>query len=304
MSISIAVGSVPGVIEAFGVSETQALGIISVSAAGFLLAPIIGVSVTEVYGRRTILLPFSLLAILFTIACGVVKNYAGLLVVRFLAALAISPVIVVGAGTLNDLWNPHAGTLETSVFGLYASAQIWATEVGPLAGAGVVNSTHSWRWPFWLSTILLGVCALILWPSPETFAPRLNRIRGQKRTSNIGKILGVSFLRVCHMLVMELIIWPTALMVGVYQGTMYFFYGAFALLFTQVFGFSLYQSVLPFSAVLVGSCIGLVVFAAIDRFIYRPRVELSIAAGEEIKVEGRLISAIIGAPLMPASLFW
>jgi MFS family permease len=304
MSISIAVGSVPGVVEAFSISEAKALGIISVSAAGFLLAPIIGVSVTEVYGRRMIQVPLSLAAILFTIACGLVKSYAGLLVVRFFAALAVAPVVVVSLGTLNDLWDPHAGNLETTVFGLYASAQIWATEVGPLAGAGIVNSTHSWRWPFWLTTILLGFCASILWISPETFAPRLNRTRRQEQSPNLGKALQVSFCRVCRMLGTEPIIWPTALMVGVYQGTMYFFYGAFVLLFYEVYGFSLYQSVLPFSAVLVGSCLGLVIFALTDRFFYRPGVEQSVAAGEEIKVEGRLISAIVGGPFMPASLFW
>ncbi|KAF2095561.1 MFS general substrate transporter [Rhizodiscina lignyota] len=310
-SISVAVGSIPGVALDFNVSDTQSLAIISIAAAGFLLAPVIAVSVSEVYGRRVVYVIGLPLSIVFNIVCALVHNYPGLMVVRFLSAFAIAPVVVIGIGAITDVWDTKGEALGNLMAGLYAAGQIWATEVGPLAGAGIVHACNdNWRWAFWLTAMMLGLCAIFILPRAESFPPTLRRNDRMRRGEQVDQkgnafwIIAISLGRSCHMLVKEMLIWPTALLVGIFQGVLYFFYGAYPLLFSEVFGFTLYQSVMPFGAVLVGSVVGLAVISICDKRIYLPSVARAAAAGQDIPYENRLVVAIVGGPLMPVALFW
>lgn len=89
-------------------------------------------------------------------------------------------------------------------------------------------------------------------------------------------------------------------------GILYLFFGAFPLVFINVYGFNLWQVGLTFLGILVG----MVLAAGLDPVWHRIRVNLIRRLSEESGVEGgksepefRLPPAILGSILVPAGIF-
>lgn len=59
---------------------------------------------------------------------------------------------------------------------IYRSLIVFASELGPLISAAIVNDTGNWRWTFYLEIILLFVSLLTIL-NPETYAPEIIRKR-------------------------------------------------------------------------------------------------------------------------------
>jgi MFS family permease len=230
-------------------------------------------------------------------------------VARFFANLAIAPSVTVAVGVINDVWDVKTDKLGSITVVLYAAMQVWATEVGPCAGAAIVQDTGNYRWTFWLTTILLGVSTLTLL-NPETYAPEISRRReinaGREvpTRGNVVTLLRVAGGRAVHMLVVEPIVWPTAIMNGLYGAIIYCFYITYPLIFERVYSFTTYQVGLAFLSPLVGSMLGLVIIAIIDKRVYQKAVTEAQQLGMPVKPEGRLYAALIGSLLMPIGLFW
>lgn len=240
---------------------------------------------------------------------GTAHNFATLAVARTLASFAISPCVTIAAGTINDLWDVRTERTGTAVMVLFASSLVWATEVGPLTSAAIVATTGDWRWIFYLTIILLGVCLPTLL-IPETFALELARRRdikqGQtppKRGSTV-KLLRIASGRTLHMIAVEPIVLYSSLMSAVYQVVLYCLYIAFPVVFQKVYRFTAYQVGLTFLPLLIGSGMGLGVIIVFDRVKYRHALVEAEKRGISVLPEERLWPALFGSVVMPASLFW
>lgn len=240
---------------------------------------------------------------------GTAQNFTTLAVARTLASFAISPCVTIAAGVLNDLWDVRTDKTGTVVMIIFASSIVWASSVGPLVSASIVATTGDWRWTFYLTTILLGVCfpTLLI---PETFAPELARRRdiqqGQtppKRGSTL-KLLRIAGGRTLHMIAVEPIVFYSSLMGAVYQAVLYCLYIAFPIVFQTVYGFTTYQVGLTFLPLLIGNVLGLGVIIFFDRVKYRPALVEAEKRGTTILPEERLWPGLFGSVVMPASLFW
>ena len=98
---------------------------------------------------------------------------------RFFTGLAISPTMAVGAGTIQDVWDP-----KTEVFGSLMALLLVAlifigAELGPLAG-GFVTQDMGWRWSFWVPLILAGAILLLSLPMEETKKSQILRSRARR----------------------------------------------------------------------------------------------------------------------------
>lgn len=240
---------------------------------------------------------------------GTAHNFATLAVARTLASFAISPCVTIAAGVINDLWDVRTERTGTAVMVLFASSLVWATEVGPLTSAAIVATTSDWRWTFYLTAILLGVCLPTLL-IPETFALELARRRdikqGQtppKRGSTL-KLLRIAGGRTLHMIAVEPIVLYSSLMSAVYQAVLYCLYIAFPLVFQKVYRFTAYQVGLIFLPLLIGSGLGVGVIIVFDRVKYRLALVEAEKRGISVLPEERLWPALFGSVVMPASLFW
>jgi hypothetical protein len=175
-----------------------------------------------------------------------------------------------------------------------------------------------WRWTQW---VFLFICIPIyifsLFQS-ETY----KRIILQKRARKLGVppppsplpdgfarvkfLLVLTVRRPIHMLFTEPIVIAFAIYVAFNFAILYGFFAAFPAVFEGIYGFNTGESGLVFIAIAIGNCIGYAIFVIVDRKAYRPLMLEARARGDlgAIPPESRLYSALIGAVLLPISLFW
>lgn len=92
--------------EEFGVDTTQSIAPLSLYVFALALGPVLGGPLSETVGRYYIFVGLGTLGALFTLGCGLVHNFAGLCILRFLAGFFFGPSLAVSAGMLNDVF-PH-----------------------------------------------------------------------------------------------------------------------------------------------------------------------------------------------------
>lgn len=115
--------AIPGMEAEFGVSDT--LGVLGVTTylLGMAAGAVILAPLSEMYGRRPIYIIALGLFVVFVIPTAVAKNFATILVVRFLGAFCAAAMISNAPGTVNDIVDDEHRALAFS---------IWS--IGPLNG--------------------------------------------------------------------------------------------------------------------------------------------------------------------------
>ena len=141
----------------------------SVILAGTGLSSLVLAPLSEVYGRRPVLLAGAACFVVWNTGCGAVGTLRQLLVLRALSGLGASVGDAVSGGFLADLWN---AVDRGSAYAVSMAAPLIGTAVGPIGGA-VVADAAGWRWVFW-STSLASALTLVLvfFFLRETFKPR------------------------------------------------------------------------------------------------------------------------------------
>ncbi|KAH0558693.1 hypothetical protein GP486_004656, partial [Trichoglossum hirsutum] len=121
-------------------STTLSSFVVSVYVLGIAAGPLVIAPLSEHYGR----LPFyhltNLLFVLFTVACAVAPSLAPLIVFRFLAGCAGASPLVLGAGTIADLF---AAEVRGRVMSVYTLGALLGPVAGPIAG-GFVAERIGW----------------------------------------------------------------------------------------------------------------------------------------------------------------
>lgn len=90
----------------FKVDHTAALLPLSLFVLGLALGPLIAAPISETRGRAIVYKVSMPLYMLFILGAGMSESFGGLLVCRFLAAMAGAPCLAVGGGTVADLFEP------------------------------------------------------------------------------------------------------------------------------------------------------------------------------------------------------
>lgn len=169
-----------------------------------------------------------------------------------------------------------------------------ATEVGPITGEAIVED-GGWRWMFWLTAMLVGVCFMAMLLVPETYGPKIRRKMLKLPRRNLWNCLAPTFVRPIHMLLVEPIIFPTAAIVTMGQVVVFVFYASYPLVLTRVYQFTPYETGLAFIPLVIGSLLALPIMSVVMKRRKKssnPQPEDSLPAGS------------IAGILLPISLFW
>lgn len=102
--------------EEFGVTTTQAIVPLSLYTFALGLGPVLGGPLSETVGRYTAYVGMGTIGALFTLGAGLVHNFAGLCILRFLAGFCFGPSLAVSAGLLNDCFHPVERGLPSALF--------------------------------------------------------------------------------------------------------------------------------------------------------------------------------------------
>ncbi|KAK0896578.1 hypothetical protein LTR57_022504, partial [Friedmanniomyces endolithicus] len=198
---------------------------------------------------------------------------------------------------------------------IYTASPFVGPQLGPVIG-GFINQFANWRWSFWVLIIWAAVqWTLIFFFVPETYAPVLLRRRAirlrketgddrwkapiEKMNKSVAKTVLWSCVRPFQLLVLDPMVLNLCLLCAILLGILYLFFGAFPLVFENNHGFNEWQTGLSFLGIFVGTVIGV----SCDPLWKRNYVRLVRNNGGVSEPEFRLPPTILGAVLVPVSLF-
>ena len=121
----------------------------------------------------------------------------------------------------------------------------------------------------------------------------------EKSDKTLLTAIGYSLLRPCQLLIFEPMCLNLCLYSAILLGILYLFFGAFPLIFSNNYGFNLWQIGLSF----LGMAFGLLVGIATNPIWHRIHLRLQKQQGVN-EPEFHLPSAVAGGVLVPIGLFW
>ncbi|KAJ5465293.1 uncharacterized protein N7458_000979 [Penicillium daleae] len=303
--------------DQFHISELAATVGLSLFIFGMGVGPMFVAPISEFYGRRPVYFVSLALFTIWLIPCAAANNFGTMLAGRMLGGLTSAAFQSVAGGTIGDLFTRETLQLPMMV---YTATPFAGPVLGPLLG-GFINSFASWRWSFYVIIIWsasLWVITILF--MKETYAPVLLRKKAlhlqttlgegvdggaavQPRAASMQQALLRSMYRPFLLLFLEPMCFCLCLYTAVIIGTLYLFFGAFPLVFSNLYGFNLWQIGVTFLGQLIGTFLG-VALDPLWRWNLQRLIRKYSADGKEFRPEYRLPPAILGAPLITVGLFW
>ncbi len=118
--------------------------------------PIIG-KLSDIWGRRALLIPSLIVFILASLACGFAQTLPQLIVARAVQGLGGAGLMSMAQASIADVVSPRErGRYQGYMASMWGVSSI----AGPIVG-GWVTDTLSWRWIFW-ANLPIGLVALVL----------------------------------------------------------------------------------------------------------------------------------------------
>ncbi|KAH8677260.1 major facilitator superfamily domain-containing protein [Xylariales sp. PMI_506] len=297
----------------FGISTIVGTLGLSTFVLGISLGPLLMSPLSEFYGRRPIYLISWFMFLIWLIPSAVAQNASTMIVSRFFDGFAGSSFLSVAGGTVSDIFHRHAIQGPMTIIAL---SPFIGPSLGPLLG-GFINSNANWRWTYyfliiWSAIMFLGIVFL----APETYHPIRLRAKArflrketgderwtspmEKSDKAVSRVVAHSLLRPFQLLIFEPMCLLLCLFSAILLGILYLFFGAFGLIFGEVYGFNLWQTGLAF----LGIFFGMLAASATDPLWHRVHDSLLTKNDGRSEPEFRLPPAIAGAVLVPVGLFW
>lgn len=130
---------------------------------------IILVPLSNIFGRRPIILLAMLMLFVFSIWCAEAKSFNSLLAARTLQGLGGAAADTLAPDVVGRVFFLHQRGRALAV---YTACLVTGSLVGGLVG-GYVSSAEGWRWTMWISAILAGALLLFsIFLLPETLFDR------------------------------------------------------------------------------------------------------------------------------------
>ncbi|KAI9829163.1 MAG: hypothetical protein M1832_000186 [Thelocarpon impressellum] len=171
---SVTVPSFPEIQELYGLSISQVNWTVAIPALGLAVGPLFWSSISDIYGRRIIMIIGTIIALISSCGAAVAKNYGGYMAARFFQGFGVSPAATVGLAIINDIFFEYERGQKV---GWWVLALDLGLLVAPLVG-GFMDLVSQF-WINWLTAILFAALLLVeLAFLPETLYPR-NRMLGQ-----------------------------------------------------------------------------------------------------------------------------
>lgn len=189
--------------------------------AAYLLANAIAAPIwsrlSDIWGRKVILLTAVALYFVFSTVCAVSRSMDMLIAGRALQGAAGGGLIQIVYAIISDMFS-----MRTRTFYLGLLQMMWATAggLGPLIG-GIFAEYASWRWVFWMNLPIAFVVFSVLWVFLDVHNPKTQIVPGLKAIDWYGCfsltafmvtfLLGLNFGG--HMLAGRMIAWSSPLVI-------------------------------------------------------------------------------------------
>ncbi|CAI5760387.1 unnamed protein product [Candida verbasci] len=282
---------------------------------GFATGPVIYGPLSELFGRKMVMIPSCLCYVAFSFATAVSKDLQSIMLCRFFAGFTGSASLVVAPASMSDMFdNKHRGT----AISIFAMVLFGGPMIAPIMGGFTVkNSTLGWRWTAYFCG-LIGVLAFVMncFLLEETHHPIVLKNRAEelrRRTRNWGiyapheeltlsikEIAEKNLVRPVKLLFTEPILFLISIYNSFIYGMLYLFLTAVPLIFGGVYGWSSGVAELPYVSMLLGVfCGGLMII------YFEKRYNSTMDANNGVPVpEERLLPMMVGGFTFPIGIFW
>ncbi|XBW38331.1 hypothetical protein QEN19_003920 [Hanseniaspora menglaensis] len=299
--------------EEFGVIEVVGILGITLYVLGFALGPVVYGPLSELYGRRNLLLISSFGFTLFQFAVATGQNLQTILICRFFAGCVGAAPLAVIPAAMSDMFDNYTRGRVISVFSL-------TVFLGPILTpvyTSYITQHTTWRWVQYVSGIYAGISTIFVAlcyeesHHPIVLVKKAKYMREKSgnwgiyaahelQSLDIGAIVTKTISRPLKMLTKE----PILLLMTVYNS---FVYGILYLLleaYPYVFEIKKHFFVngeLPY----IGLIIGMSFFSAMMVFILEPRYVESVKKnGGKPCPEERLLGMMVSGPIFTIGIFW
>ncbi|KAL8313462.1 hypothetical protein RB593_007585 [Gaeumannomyces tritici] len=161
-------------VEVADVSLTTGMFMLGLGVGSVIASP-----TAILFGKRTVYLGSAAAVIVCSIWCALAPNFTSLVVARVFQGIAVSPVECLPGATIGEIFFLHEKAFR---IGIYTLLLLSGKNIVPLISAAIMQSL-SWRWVFWVITMVLVFCgALLFLFVPESFWDR-NRAPKQEGPS-------------------------------------------------------------------------------------------------------------------------
>ncbi|KAE8353033.1 major facilitator superfamily domain-containing protein [Aspergillus coremiiformis] len=270
-------------------NELQRVLPTSVFLVGYVMGPLAFGPMSEVYGRRRVIVGTFILFTIFTLACAVAPNWPALLFFRTLCGICASAPIAVTGGLFADVYRSPIARGRTMALSMTVTTA--GPQFAPMI-AGFVGPA-GWRWIFWISFILAGLTLI-----PVLFLPETRQSVRESTKSIDARALTRPLYMISH----EPIIAFTCLYLSYVSAIFFMYFEAYPLIFQGIYGMSDGIAGLAFLPIALGALIGFLIFLAYDSYLQRAKsLHAPWSTVEEYQ---RLPLACLGGPLYILALFW
>ncbi|KAF2170624.1 hypothetical protein M409DRAFT_64294 [Zasmidium cellare ATCC 36951] len=310
---------IPQASEHFHVSDVSE----SLATALFLIgfgvgAPFAG-PLSESFGRNPIYMITMALFCCWILGAALAPNLGGQLVFRFLAGLFGGTPFTTSGGTMGDIFNHQT---RGKVFPFFACMAFLGPMLGPVVGGYVGHSGIDWRWCEWITLCMAGaLLILMVLFMPETCAPVILAWKAKALRSATGNVNFVGPLeaagatslgqKLAQALSRPFLILFTEPLVIAFTGylslvyiVMFSFFASAPFVFGGTYGFNEGASYLMFIAIAVGLFIATLATPLFGILVKKEYMKAVAQGKSHADPEAMLWWAMIGAPFLPASLFW
>ncbi|KAI1874437.1 hypothetical protein JX265_004645 [Neoarthrinium moseri] len=299
-------------VREFGIgSEVLAAFTVTIYLLGFAIGPLFISPLSEVYGRMVIIHICNVIFIAFTVGCAVSTSTAMFFVFRFMAGCACSAPMTIGGAVIADVTPPEERGRSMAIWGI---GPLLGPVIGPIIG-GFIAQRLSWRWTFWVISILASVVLLIgLICMRETNSTILLRRKAEalrKETGNLGlfakadtrasptQVLRRALARPTRLLLFSPIVTLLSIYSAIVVGLIYLLFTTFPSVFESQYGFSTETSGLSYLGVGIGMFIGIIAFGVLNDKVYT-----RLKGENDGAPEMRLPLMMVVSPFLPVGFFW
>ncbi|KAK2762556.1 hypothetical protein FQN53_007446 [Emmonsiellopsis sp. PD_33] len=158
----------PEIQTQFNISFAQVNWTVAIPALGLAVGPLFWSSFSDIYGRRSVFILGTVIALVATVGAAVAENYGGYMAARFFQGFGVSPGATVGMAVVGDLFFDYE---RGQKLGLWVLAIDSGLLLGPTIGGFMAIVSAAWI--NWLTAILFGVLLVLeIFFMPETLYPR------------------------------------------------------------------------------------------------------------------------------------
>lgn len=305
----------------YKVGSTISILPFSLNFFGIAAAPIITPHLSELFGRRPIYLIGVFTSSLFTIGASQAKSFATLSVCRYFAGLFGGPSLVLIEGTFADMWSAN---LTGTYYSFLTLASYYGAGFGPVI-LGYIVPQKSFRWTHYVSLMFTALAFAFSAYFPETYPREILRRRARKAgvahnlpPAQSGTTLPAMAKHTILNPVLQLFTEPPVLMITfallLNFANLFSWFVVVPPVLAMTYNFSLGQVGLAFFSAIVGVSLAILFTIFID-LIAHPTFQRRATGGQghgmmgqfitmSADIEYRLLPAMFGVFLIPASLFW